>query len=284
MDFGITGFPLPGDGQDVVAHFGSILDRLPPQFTTVWLPDHLQWDGDPFLEAWTWLAYLAGAHPRFRYGHLVLAQSYRNPGLVAKMAATLDALAPGRVVLGLGAGWKEDEYRAYGYEFPSGGTRVAQLGETIELIRALWETSPATYEGTYYRVVGARCEPRPQQRIPILVGTSGPKALRIAARLADMWNWDGPWSTYRVPYEILREACRDLGRPFEDITLTAGVEIDFRSGAPREPISLGPSPDDVIRELIMLEQAGVSHVQVTFAEVAAVDQFVERVLPAFEGR
>src|SRR5438477_13015772 len=133
----------------------------------------------PVREGWTLLTYLAGAFPRFRYGHLVLAQSYRNPALLAKMAATLQHLSDGRFILGLGAGWHEEEYRSYGYPYPSGGTRVAQLAEAIELIRAMWTDSPASYRGVHYQIESAYCEPRPDPPIPILVGTNGPKALAV---------------------------------------------------------------------------------------------------------
>src|SRR5206468_10686043 len=111
--------------------------------------DHLQFGDRPTAEGWTALTYLAATFPRFRYGHLVLSQSYRNPALLAKMSATLHELTGGRFILGIGAGWHDEEYRAYGYEYPGGGVRVAQLAEAIEVIRALWTQAPATHHGTY---------------------------------------------------------------------------------------------------------------------------------------
>ena len=106
--------------------------------------------------------------------------------------------------------------------------RVAQLAEAIEVMRAMWTESPATYHGTYYHVDGAYCEPRPDPPIPIMVGTNGPKALGVTARLADWWNWDGPWEeVYREPYETLRAHCEAIGRPFEEIALTAGFTISM---------------------------------------------------------
>src|SRR5262249_29637853 len=155
-------------------------EALPPQFSTVWLSDHLQIDGDPKLEGWTRLTYLAAAVPHLRYGHLVLSQSYRNPGLLGAMAATLQQLTGGRFILGLGAGWLEDEYLAYGFDYPSPGTRVAQLAETIEIVKALWTGTPASYEGASYRIQDA-VGLRPDVPIPVLVGTNGPKALRVTA-------------------------------------------------------------------------------------------------------
>src|SRR6478752_2957767 len=144
-DLGLIGHMGAWEAPDIIGSTRELLDPLPPVFTTVWMSDHLQQDGEPFPEGWTRLAYLAGAIPRFRYGHLVLSQSYRNPALLAAMASTLQRLSGGRFILGMGAGWLEEEYRAYGFDYPSGGTRVAQLAESIEVIRAMWTGAPATY-------------------------------------------------------------------------------------------------------------------------------------------
>src|SRR5436190_4709562 len=206
----------------------DVLDSLPDVFSTVWLSDHLQVGGEATAEAWTRLTYLAALCPRFRFGHLVLSQSYRNPGLLGAMAATLQNLSGGRFILGLGAGWLEEEYRAYDFDYPRAGVRVAQLGETIQLVKTLWAESPASYQGEWYRIDHAYGL-RPDAPIPVMVGTNGPKALRVAAEYADWWTWDGPWEiSYRKPYEILRQACADVGRPFADITLAAELAISLR--------------------------------------------------------
>jgi alkanesulfonate monooxygenase SsuD/methylene tetrahydromethanopterin reductase-like flavin-dependent oxidoreductase (luciferase family) len=292
-DFGLHGTP-GGGGKTAewVAHMRGVLDPLPPVFSTIWIADHLQQYGEPWPEGWTRLAYLAAAEPRFRYGHMVLSQSYRNPGLLGVMAATLQQLSGGRFILGLGAGWLEEEYRAFNFDFPSGGTRVAQLAEAIELIKTLWTESPATYHGDWYHIDNAHCE-RPDQPIPILVGTNGPKALKVVARHADWWNWDGPWDvSYRGPYERLRAECEEIGRPFEEITLTAGLAISL----PDDPSSFqpsyghdfypgqvfglaGPTPADVIREIEQLVDVGVKHFPLSFDRVADLRRFVDEVVP-----
>ncbi|MEO7119388.1 MAG: LLM class flavin-dependent oxidoreductase [Candidatus Limnocylindrales bacterium] len=293
-DFGFQGFPARPDGVDRMEHISSILDTAPPVFSTVWISDHLQFGNEHTVEGWTLLTYLAAAFPRFRYGHLVLSQSYRNPALLAKMAASLQELSGGRFILGLGAGWHDEEYRAYGYDYPSGGVRVAQLAEAIEVIRAMWTESPATYQGTHYRIDGAYCEPRPSPPIPIMIGTSGPKALGVTARLADAWNWDGPWEqVYREPHDRLRQHCEAIGRRFEEIVLTAGVEVSM----PDDPATFeatyhhafygdkilfhvfGPTPADVIREIEALVDHGVSHFQIWFDTVATYRRFVDEVVP-----
>jgi alkanesulfonate monooxygenase SsuD/methylene tetrahydromethanopterin reductase-like flavin-dependent oxidoreductase (luciferase family) len=154
------------------------------------------------------------------------------------MAATLQFLSRGRFILGIGAGWQAEEYRSYGYDYPSGGVRVTQPAETNELLRSMWTESPATYHGTYHHVEDAFCEPRPDPPIPIMVGTNGPKALAVTARLADMWNWDGPWEeVYRRPDEILRAECAAIGRPFHEIALTSGIEVSL----PDDPASFQPT-------------------------------------------
>lgn len=291
-DFGIQGYPARPDDIDQLTHTRNILEILPPVFTTAWISDHLQFHDAPWPEGWTRLTYLAALFPRFRFGHMVLSQSYRNPGLLGAMAATLQELSGGRFILGLGAGWLEDEYQAFGYDYPSRGTRVAQLAETIELIKALWNEQPATYHGEWYRIDKARCA-RPDPPIPILVGTNGPKALKVVARLADWWNWDGPWeTTYREPYERLRAECEAIGRPFEEITLTSTLAISL----PDDPATFessyghefypgqvfgiaGPTPADVIREIELLVDVGVKHLPLAFENMAELERFIETVVP-----
>jgi alkanesulfonate monooxygenase SsuD/methylene tetrahydromethanopterin reductase-like flavin-dependent oxidoreductase (luciferase family) len=294
MDFGLQSFPgAEGAGARRSEVYRDVLDRLPSEFTTVWVADHLQFGMQDQMEAWTLLSFLAGACPRYRYGHLVLAQGFRNPALVAKMAASLAELTAGRFILGIGAGWHEEEYRAYGYRYPSAKDRVEQLGDAIRLIRALWTDAPANYQGSYYSIQDAYCEPRPRAPIPILVGAGGRLGLRLAAELADMWNWDGPLDPpYRPRLEALREACAEVGRPISEITLTAGVEVsmpeDIRSfeGSITIPSGdtvyrLGPTAADVIREIRLLEAEGVAHIQIAFDTPRSLNAFVDEVVPIF---
>jgi alkanesulfonate monooxygenase SsuD/methylene tetrahydromethanopterin reductase-like flavin-dependent oxidoreductase (luciferase family) len=287
LDFGIA------PGADRAEHYRRVLEMLPPEFSTAWISDHLQFGDRPQLEGWTALTFLAAEFPRYRFGHLVLSQSFRNPALLAKMSATLQHLSGGRFILGIGAGWHEEEYHAYGYDYPSGGIRVAQLAETIEVIRALWMQSPATYHGTYHHIENAYCEPRPDPPIPIMVGTSGTKALQVAARLADWWNWDAPWEgVYREPYTKLRAHCDSIGRSFDDIVLTAGLPVNL----PADPSTfepafehsfypgqtfydLGPTAVEVIAEVERLVDLGVSHFQVAVQDLETLERFIAEVIP-----
>jgi alkanesulfonate monooxygenase SsuD/methylene tetrahydromethanopterin reductase-like flavin-dependent oxidoreductase (luciferase family) len=282
----------------------ELLRRGEGAFTSGWVSDHLMKDDAPMLEGWTAIAYLAAEFPAYAFGNLVLSQSYRNPALLAKMAATLDYLTGGRrLVLGLGAGWQGDEYRAYGYPFPTAATRVEQLREAIEIIRALWTQSPATVTGVHYAVTNAYCEPRPRTPIPILVGGRRPKLMRVAAEQADIWQWDGPIERYRPPYERLVQSCLDVGRDVSEVRLSVSGEAYFpvdRSAFPSRQLVqvtaeqdpegvlageydwvMGPTPEDAVRELRPLIDLGVDHVTVYFHDRRSLDLFAAEVIPAF---
>lgn len=195
-------------------------------FGTFWVADHFfGGDGIPdrdCLEAWTLLAALARETTTLRLGTLVTAHSYRNPALLAKQVATVDHLSGGRVEFGLGAGWKVNEYLAYGYEFPPPGVRVAQLRDTLEICTRLWTGERATYTGRHYRIEDALASPKPVQRPypPITIGGTKPRIMRVAARYADVFNLGRVGTPPQVPDRALlaalmvqvAEACAAVGR------------------------------------------------------------------------
>jgi len=293
--FGLQGFPRAPDGVDLLAHYRSVLEMVPSEFTSVWIQDHLQKEGHAkdLLESWVLISHLATEFPRFLFSHLVMGQSFRNPALVAKMAATLQYVTGGRFVLSMGAGWLEDEYRAYNYEYPSGATRVEQLAEAVQLIRAMWAESPATFEGKHYRIEDAYLDVPEFSPIPIMIGTNGRKALAVTARHADWWNWDAPWEpTFREPYERLKAACDASGRPIDEITLTAGAIVYLPDNVddfvPQYfhgyysawfPI-LGPTPADVTREIETLVDIGVQHFPISFVDMSSLHRFIDEVVPS----
>jgi alkanesulfonate monooxygenase SsuD/methylene tetrahydromethanopterin reductase-like flavin-dependent oxidoreductase (luciferase family) len=189
------------------------LDLAVGHYDSAWMVDHLQSGSDGLLESFTTLSYLAALHPQLKFGHTVVCQSFRNPALLAKMGATLQFLSGGRYLLGLGTGWNEEEYRAYGYEFPPAAVRVAQLEETIRIVQAMWTQPRATFEGQYYRVQDAACEPKPNPPPSIMVGAFKPKMLRLTAKYADSWNVSSAGlPRYRRLSAAFNAACAEVGR------------------------------------------------------------------------
>lgn len=185
------GFVIPAEWRDksvrtaYVENVNHALSLITGHFDSAWMVDHLMDDDTDTLEGFTALTYLAALHPQLKFGHAVLCQSFRNPALLAKMAATLQFMSGGRFILGLGAGWHEAEYRAYGYDFPTNGVRVEQLEETLQIIKALWTQEKATFTGNHYHIIDAELEPKPNPLPTIMLGAFRPKMLRLTARYAD---------------------------------------------------------------------------------------------------
>ncbi len=177
----------------------------------------------PWPEAWTTLAGLAASVPRIRLGPLVTGNTYRHPAVLAKMAATVDRISGGRLVLGLGAGWQENEHRQYGIPFYTLGERLARLEEACQVIKSLFSGEKSHFDGKFYQLEEASLEPKPvQSPLPLLIGGGGEKVtLRIAARFADEWNVWGNVETLRRKMEILERHCADVGRDPSQIQRSA---------------------------------------------------------------
>ncbi len=193
----------------------------------VWVPDHFMPDGErslsPRLEGWTTIAGIAACVDRVRVGVLVTGNTYRHPAVLANMAATVDHISGGRHVLGLGAGWQENEHEAYGMAFPAVPERLARLDEACQVIRLLLTQERSNFEGRFYRLVDAPCEPKPIQRpLPLLVGGSGENVtMRIAARYADEWNSWGLPELMAHKSEVLDRHCAEIGRDPAEIKRSA---------------------------------------------------------------
>lgn len=272
--------------QELMTFNTACIERLSPQFSTLWLEDHLQVGETEALECLTTLSYLAAAYHRFTVGSLVLSQSYRNPALLAKMIANLAALTGGRVILGLGAGWKEEEYLSYGYPFPSTGTRMKQLEEAIEVIRALWGEQPATYEGRYYQVRSAYCAPTAS--VPLLIGGGGEqRTLAIVARYADWWNFNSvPVEQYAHKLSVLKEHCERIGRDISTLKLTYLGTISVANDpakVQRNPAKhyIAGSPAQVIEELEQFSALGVTHCMFRVLDLESLELFGAQVAPHF---
>lgn len=195
----------------------------------VWVADHFMSSGRnptmPFPEAWTTLSAIAARVPRVRVGTMVTGNPYRHPAVLAKMAATLDHISGGRVVLGLGAGWQENEHRQYGIEFSDVPGRLARLDEACQVIKSLYTRPVSNFDGRYYQLTDATLEPKPVQRpLPLLIGGGGEKVtLKITAKYADEWNHWGDAATMAQKGAILDAHCASVGRDPRDIQRSAAV-------------------------------------------------------------
>ena len=172
------------------------------------------------------LAALSQRTSRVGLGQLVTCSSYRNAGLLAKETACIDVYSNGRLILGLGAGWFHEEYASYGYPYLSNPERLAALDETLEVVQRLWAEETVTFHGDHLHFEGAYCDPKPvQERPPVLVGGGGEKVnLRIAARRADLTNWQVGLEAFRRKSDLLAGYCAEVGRPFEAIRRTHGPD------------------------------------------------------------
>jgi alkanesulfonate monooxygenase SsuD/methylene tetrahydromethanopterin reductase-like flavin-dependent oxidoreductase (luciferase family) len=256
------------------------LDLVMAPFDSLWLPDHVQYNGHKVAEGWSLLAYSLARYPDKICGHQVLCNSFRNPAHLAKMVATTQALSGGRVVLGIGAGWNEEEYRAYGWPFPSARIRIEQLAEAIEMIKLMWTERPATYQGKHYQITNAYCEPRPEPLPPIMVGGAGAKyLLRVVAQHADWWNYIfKDRESYAQKQEVLKQHCLAVGRDYAEIkqAVACGVliaeteaEVERLKERPEvRPIGDGiaGTPQQVTEKLLSAIEQGAQRIIVNLAD------------------
>lgn len=193
----------------------------------IWLADHFMPNAEdtstPWPEAWTTLAALAARIDRVRLGTLVTGNTYRHPAVLAKMAATIDHISGGRVVLGLGSGWQENEHHQYGIEFSSVAGRLSRLEEACQVIQKLYSDQKADFKGEHYQLTNASLEPKPVNgKIPLLIGGGGEKVtLKITAKYADEWNVWGTVDTLKAKMKVLDAHCEKLGRDPADISRSA---------------------------------------------------------------
>ena len=233
MEFGIFAPPFAGGDYDVRilnrpfykevdwnAEKNAVLEAEKAGFRSYWVCDHLSvGDGGSVLENWSTVTTYLNITRNLRVGPLALCNSYRYPSIVAKMAATLDVISGGRLNLAMGAGWLVSEYDQYGVPFPSGKVRVDQLRESIMLIKKLWREQKVTFEGKYYHVKDAVCAPKPIQKPhpPIFIGGGTDSLIRLAAEMADGYNWFFSPENYREKLRKLEKVCSKIGRDHREI-------------------------------------------------------------------
>jgi F420-dependent oxidoreductase-like protein len=326
MRFGLfvpQGWRLDLTGIDPANQWSTMLDVARAAeagpFESIWVYDHFHTVPVPTEEAtheaWTLMAALAAVTDRVRLGQMCTCMGYRNPAYLAKVAATIDLISGGRVEMGIGGGWYEHEWDAYGYGFPRAGERLAMLDEGVQIMRQLWTTGTATLEGKHYQVDGAISRPLPLQDggIPLWIAGGGEKkTLRIAAQYAQYTNFDGSPDPFRRKSQVLAEHCRELGTDFGAIARSANYnmvlgETDsdvrdrlawlrdhlLRCRVPEEAAdrmvgnhASGPlvgTVDQVTERLAELAGLGMSYAVLNIAELAydrtALTLFTEKVAP-----
>jgi F420-dependent oxidoreductase-like protein len=329
MRFGLfvpQGWRLDLAGIRPADHWNTMLDvaRVAESgpFESVWVYDHFHTVPVPTSEAtheaWTLMTALGAATSRVRLGQMCTCMGYRNPAYLAKVAATVDVISGGRAEMGIGAGWYEHEWRAYGYGFPGAGERIGQLDEGVQIMRQLWTTGTATLNGEHYQVDGAICRPLPLQDggIPLWIAGGGEKkTLRIAARYADYTNFDGEPETFSAKSAILEAHCRDVGTDFGRIVRSANYNVIIgetendvrdrlawvrshlekylpadRAADTARNLADGPlvgTPDQIAERLTQLSGLGLGYAILYLPEVAydksGLRLITEKVVPALAG-
>jgi alkanesulfonate monooxygenase SsuD/methylene tetrahydromethanopterin reductase-like flavin-dependent oxidoreductase (luciferase family) len=296
------GWSMPGGPRaashrvSYVADLQRGLELIAGRYDSAWMIDHLQEEDAYLMEGWTALTYLAALQPRLMFGSAVICQSFRNPALLAKMAATFQYMSGGRFILGIGAGWKKEEYLAYGYDFPPPNIRVEELDETLQIINAMWRDERATVLGNHYKVIDARCEPKPDPLPPIMIGASKPRMLRLAARYADWWNvsWTGI-SDYSKQVVECERACAEINRdpatlrrtwfggcvcgPTEDAVKSLNI-----TGISSNNAFVG-TPNQIIEQMLPFIELGVNYFILGsggFPNLTTLETLIQEVLPALQ--
>jgi F420-dependent oxidoreductase-like protein len=294
MQFGLQhpNFNFDYDGRDASQIIDS-LKKLATKaenlgFDSFWVMDHFHQisvvgkQDEPMLEGWTTLSVLAGITSKIKLGTLVTGVIYRHPSVLAKMAATLDVLSKGRLFMGIGAAWNQEESLAYGMiPFPPNKERLLRLEEAIQIIRKMWTEEPtATFNGKYYHIRNAYCNPKPIQKPSprIMVGGSGERqTLKIVAKYADACNLFGSAETVKRKLSVLNEHCKSVGRDYDSILKTklGFVVIDndketaekrvlqqISKVMPKDQIKefvIYGTPEDVLKQIELLEEAGIQY-------------------------
>jgi F420-dependent oxidoreductase-like protein len=292
-------WPGPNNSWEDVLFLSQHAERT--GWDRIWFADHFMPNAadvsGPTLECWTVLTALAALVPRVRIGPLVVGNTYRHPAVLAKMAANVDIISGGRLVLGLGAGWQENEHAAYGIPFYTVGQRLRRLEEACELITRLLSEPRTTFEGRYYQLTEAPLEPKPIQRpVPILIGGGGEQmTLRIAARYANEWNTWGSPGHLAQKIGVLEQRCEEIGRDPREIersanallVLTEDKAVLERVKGSGRPV-IGGGVGEVTEIIGAYREAGVDEVIIPDfnlgsreRKVEAMDRFITEVAPAF---
>ena len=315
------GWRLDLAGLDVNEHWPTILDvahdieRL--GYESLWVYDHFHTVPEPtqesMYEAWTLMAALAATTSTVRLGQMCTCNTYRPPSYLAKVAASIDVISQGRLEMGIGAGWYEHEHDGYGYPFLSPGGRLGMLREGVEIMHAMWTEDVVNYEGKYYTLDGAICQPKPIQdpHIPLWIAGGGEKVtLNIAARYAQYTNFGIDLDDFISKSEFLRGHCADVGTDYDTIVRSSNfnvlmgrtdAEVAEKKARYRSHLTglvaedkvestmelyegMSGTPDQVVERLREWQKAGMTYSIVFFPDVAydrsSLELFANEVIPA----
>lgn len=273
-------------------------------YHSLWLVDHMWSPGTPDLdhvECLTAMSALAARTQKLRIGTLVICNSYRNPALLAKSLCTIDQVSHGRLEVGLGAGWMDAEYRAYGYEFPSMAVRLQQLEEGVQIVKAMFESKSSSFKGKHYTIEEARNSPQPVQKPhpPITIGGSGEKVmLKLVAKYADRWNCPAGYKSFEQKLNILKNHCKAVGRDLNSINISeqlliaigkteAEAEQKWKQAQVLRPFSttgIHGTPEQLIKALKDRVKQGITCFTIFFSDFAppaTIELFAREVMPAF---
>jgi F420-dependent oxidoreductase-like protein len=327
MKFGIfipDGWRIDLAGIPTEKHWPTMLEQARKAeagpWESIWVWDHFHTVPIPTdeakHEAWTLMAALGATTQRVRLGQMCTCMAYRNPVYLAKVAATCDVISGGRIEMGIGAGWYEHEWRAYGYGFPSAGERLGMLDEGVQIMRQAWTEGTATLDGKHYQVDGAIVRPLPLQAggIPLWIAGGGEKkTLRTAAKYAAYTNFDGTPDAFARKSGILEQHCRDIGRDFGEITRSANYNMligeteaevkdrldwlvdHYTKVVPDDQVERyrhlyenGPlvgTPEQIVERLRELERLGMTYTITYWLEAAydrsGIELFERQVIPEF---
>lgn len=304
IDFGwhLPSFPVDGsDAKTFQIQLERTMELVKDTMSSIWLDDHFwpwaAWqDPDtPYIEIVSTMAYYAALCPKQKFVSSMFCQSYRSPGVLAKTVANLQWLTGGRIVFGFGAGWMEREYKAFDYDFPKPAVRIGQMEEALQIIKLLWTETPASFEGKYYRIENAYCNPKPDPIPPIMIGGGGEQlTLRAVAKYADWWNIPGgSLDNYGHKLDVLRKHCDDVGRNYDEIRKTynceaialASTEAEAKRQSESSPYQNAPiygTPEQVAEKLNFFVKLGVDQFAVRlvdFPQNDGLQMFIEEVVP-----
>ena len=263
MKFGIQhpNFSFDGEGREIAESLRRIATQAESSgFDSFWVMDHfhqIQNVGEPrepMLESWATLSTIAGFTSRIRLGTMVTGIVYRYPSVLAKIGATLDVLSRGRLFMGIGAAWNKEEAAAYGIYFPSTSERFQRLEEAVQIIRKMWTEQPASFDGKFYQIRDAHCNPQPIQKPcpPILIGGSGErKTLRIVAQYGDACNLFGSVETVKKKLAVLREHCRSVGRDYDSIIKSKLGHVVIETNKEKVAEAVKGMPEDMRQEYVI---------------------------------